>query len=243
MPSRVATSSPAPPSASRASRSPAVSSSRTRSVITPNVGPASISLTIRNVVAPVTSSPAQTECCTGAAPRHAGRHEKCRLTQPCSGMSRALCGSRAPYATTGQQSGRRSRSAAWNSGSRGWSGLRTGTPSSAASCATGLGVSFRPRPAGASGLVTTPTSSCARVGDRLQARQRRPPAYRRRPASPVTPTGRLGALRAHIARTSLRCRRSLIHPTESLAALAIPRGPRKAWPTATSLRRLALHEH
>ena len=57
MPSRVATSRPAPPSASRASRSPAVSSGRIRSVITPNVGPASSSLTIRNVVAPVTSSP------------------------------------------------------------------------------------------------------------------------------------------------------------------------------------------
>src|SRR5690242_3210454 len=34
-------------------------------------------------------------------------------------------------------------------------------PSSSARWATGLGVSFRPRPAGASGRVTTPTSSCA----------------------------------------------------------------------------------
>ena len=73
-----------------------MSVSRTRSVITPNVGPASIALTIRNVVAPVTSSPAQIECCTGAAPRQAGRHEKCRLTQPCWGMSSALSGSSAP---------------------------------------------------------------------------------------------------------------------------------------------------
>src|SRR4051812_37115616 len=96
MPSRVATRSPAPPSASRASRSPAVSVSRIVSVITPYVGPASISLMMRNVVAPVTSSPAQIACCTGAAPRHAGRHEKWRLTQPWAGMSSALCGSRAP---------------------------------------------------------------------------------------------------------------------------------------------------
>ena len=69
---------------------------RIRSVITPYVGPASSSLTIRNVVAPVTSSPAQIACCTGAAPRQAGSTEKCRLTQPCSGMSSADCGSSAP---------------------------------------------------------------------------------------------------------------------------------------------------
>ncbi len=69
---------------------------RTVSVITPNVGPASSAGTIRKVVAPVTSSPAQSACCTGAAPRHAGSSEKCRLTQPWRGMSSALCGSRAP---------------------------------------------------------------------------------------------------------------------------------------------------
>jgi hypothetical protein len=96
MPSRVRTSSSAPPSASRCSRSPAVSRGRTASVITPNVGPASRAGTIRNVVAPVTSSPAHRACCTGAAPRHAGSSEKCRLTQPCTGMSRALRGSSAP---------------------------------------------------------------------------------------------------------------------------------------------------
>ena len=105
------------------SRSPAVSAGRIRSVITPNVGPASSSLTIRNVVAPVTSSPAQIECCTGAAPRQAGSTEKCRLTQPWTGMSSADCGSSAPYATTGQQSGASARSASWNSGSRGCVGL------------------------------------------------------------------------------------------------------------------------
>ncbi len=66
------------------------------SVITPNVGPASISLTIRKVVAPVTSSPARIACCTGAAPRQAGSREKCRFTQPCLGMSSADWGSSAP---------------------------------------------------------------------------------------------------------------------------------------------------
>ena len=38
--------------------------------------------TIRNTVAPVTFSPAQMERCTGAAPRHWGSREKCRLYQP-----------------------------------------------------------------------------------------------------------------------------------------------------------------
>ena len=75
---------------------PAVSSGRIVCVITPNVGPASSSGTIRNVVAPVTSSPAQIACCTGAAPRQEGSSEKCRFTQPCAGMSRADCGSNAP---------------------------------------------------------------------------------------------------------------------------------------------------
>ena len=37
----------------------------------------------------MTSSPAMTACCTGAAPRQAGSSEKCRLTQPCRGMSSA----------------------------------------------------------------------------------------------------------------------------------------------------------
>ncbi len=73
-----------------------MSPERMRSVITPNVGPASIASTMRNVVAPVTSSPAQIACCTGAAPRHAGRQEKCRLTQPSGGMSSAEAGSSAP---------------------------------------------------------------------------------------------------------------------------------------------------
>ena len=67
------TSRPAPPSARRPSRSPAVSVGRIRSVITPNTGPASSSLTMRNVVAPVTSSPAQIACWTGAAPRQCGQ--------------------------------------------------------------------------------------------------------------------------------------------------------------------------
>ena len=80
------------------------------SVRTPNTGPASSSLTIWKVVAPVMSSPCKIACCTGAAPRQAGSTEKCRFTQPCRGMPRADWGSSAPYAVTGQQSGAISRS-------------------------------------------------------------------------------------------------------------------------------------
>ncbi len=65
---------------------------RIRSVITPYVGPASSASTIRNVVAPVTSSPAQMLCWTGAAPRQLGSAEKCRLTQPCGGIARTVRG-------------------------------------------------------------------------------------------------------------------------------------------------------
>src|SRR5829696_8573784 len=98
-------------------------------------------------------------CCTGAAPRQAGSSEKCRLIHPYAGMSRTRCGSSAPYATTGQQSGAISASRVTKSSSRGRNGLRVSIPSSAARSATGLAVSFFPRPLGASGRVTTPTTS------------------------------------------------------------------------------------
>ena len=65
-------------------------------VIRPNVGPASSSWTIRNVVAPgdLVAGPDRVLHGRGAPPR--GSTEKCRFTQPCSGMSSADCGSRAP---------------------------------------------------------------------------------------------------------------------------------------------------
>src|SRR6266851_122579 len=159
IPSSVATSSSAPECDSRSSSVPVVSSSRTGSVSTPYTGPASSSLTIRNVVAPVTSSPCRMACWTGAAPRQAGRMEKCRLTQPWRGMSRADCGSRAPYAATGQQSGAILRSWSRKAGSRTLGGVSTSTPASRARRATGLGSTFRPRPVGASGRVRTAATS------------------------------------------------------------------------------------
>ena len=48
------------------------------------------------VEAPVTSSPAMIACWTGAAPRQAGRSEKCRLIQPSRGIASASGGMRLP---------------------------------------------------------------------------------------------------------------------------------------------------
>ena len=158
-PSSVATRSPAPAWASRSRSAPAVSSGRTVSVSVPSTGPVSRPSSRTKVVAPVTSSPAMTARCTGAAPRHAGSSEKCRFTQPCTGTSSAARGTSAPYATTGQQSGaiavRRSR----KSGSRGVGGVSTSRPCSSATSLTGEGARVRPRPLRASGRVTTATTS------------------------------------------------------------------------------------
>ena len=82
---------------------------------------------MRKVEAPVTSSPASSACCTGAAPRQAGSSEKCRLTQPCRGMSSAARGNSAPYATTGQQSGA-SRAAGRGTPGRAAGGRQDSTP-------------------------------------------------------------------------------------------------------------------
>src|SRR3954469_14539364 len=122
-----------------------------------------------NVLAPVTSSPCRMACWTGAAPRQAGRMEKCRLTQPRGGISSADCGSRAPYAGTGQQSGRIERSRSRNSGSRARAGVSTSRPAAAARWATGLASTLRPRAAGASGRVTTAATSCREVSSASSA--------------------------------------------------------------------------
>ena len=124
---------------------------------------------MRNVDAPVMSSPCRIACWTGAAPRQAGSSEKCRLIQPCGGTSSAAGGSSAPYATTGQrldaelaQPVEELRVARLG---------RASTPARrprAASSATGEAVSRRPRPARAGGRVMTATTSCA--GDSSRAR-------------------------------------------------------------------------
>ena len=70
-----------------------------------------------------------------------------------------IAGDEVTGATTGQHSGSISLSRATSSGSRGPAGRSTSRPASRATCATGLGVSTRPRPAGASGRVSTATTS------------------------------------------------------------------------------------
>ncbi len=62
----------------------------------PNTGPVSMPASSWNTDAPVTSSPCSTACWTGAAPRHAGSSEKCRLIQPRRGSSSAAGGTSAP---------------------------------------------------------------------------------------------------------------------------------------------------
>ena len=66
------------------------------SVTTPYTGPESRLRSIWNVVAPVTESPAAMAACTGAAPRHAGSREKCRLIQPLPGTASSPSLSSAP---------------------------------------------------------------------------------------------------------------------------------------------------
>ena len=71
--------SSAPEVARRAKRSPEVSFGPIVSVSVPYTGPVSSPSSIRNVEAPVRSSPCQIAYWTGAAPRQHGSSEKCRL--------------------------------------------------------------------------------------------------------------------------------------------------------------------
>src|SRR5450759_2069774 len=133
------------------------------------IGPVSRPASIRKVEAPVTSSPASTACWTGAAPRHAGSSEKCRFSQPYWGTSSTTAGSRAPYATTGAHATLSSVKRDWKTGSRGESGVSTSSPAARARCLTGLGRTARPRPAGASGRVSTASTSCREASNASSA--------------------------------------------------------------------------
>ena len=52
------------------------------------------------------ASPAISARCTGAAPRHRGSSEKCRLIQPCRGSDSSGSRMSPPYATITPRSGR-----------------------------------------------------------------------------------------------------------------------------------------
>ena len=114
--------------------------------------------TMRNTVAPVTFSPAQMERCTGAAPRHCGSSEKCRLYHPIGSASSTSCFRILPYATTAAAWAPVAASSEMNVSSLGSDSI-TGKPRSRAACFTGFGTSLRPRPVGASGRVSTATTS------------------------------------------------------------------------------------
>ena len=81
------TSSPAPATASRPSRSPAVSRGPDRLGEEPEHRARVQARLEPERRGAGTSSPAMIACCTGAAPRQAGSTEKCRLTQPWGGTS------------------------------------------------------------------------------------------------------------------------------------------------------------
>lgn len=158
MPCREAASRFAPSCARRSSSSPAFSCAPISTVDCASTGPSSMPLVMRKTEAPVNDSPAQIARCTGAAPRHCGSSEKCKLYHPNGNASSTGSLSRRPYATTAPASAPVALSAARNVSSLG-SHSMTGSPSSSAACLTGLGMSLRPRPAGASGRVNTATTS------------------------------------------------------------------------------------
>ncbi len=60
------------------------------------LGPVSMPSSIRITVMPVTASPSRIACCTGLAPRHRGRSEKCRFTEPRWGASSTVPASSSP---------------------------------------------------------------------------------------------------------------------------------------------------
>ena len=147
-----------PSSARRFCSSPAGSCAPISTVDCARIGPASMARTMRNTVAPVTFSPAQMERCTGAAPRHCGSSEKCRLYHPIGSASSTSCFRILPYATTAAAWAPVAASSEMNVSSLGSDSI-TGKPRSRAACFTGFGTSLRPRPVGASGRVSTATTS------------------------------------------------------------------------------------
>ena len=94
----------------------------------------------------------------GAAPR--GQQREVQVDPAGGGTARAAGARGAPYATTGQASGASSRAGPGSSGSLGRSGVSISSPALLrAHRAPGDGTSSRPRPARASGRVSTATTS------------------------------------------------------------------------------------
>ena len=108
---------------------------------------------------PESSSPAMIAAVTGAAPRYFGSSEKWQLTHPSGGSVSSSSFRNCPKATTAMTSGFHARICASASGEFTSSGVMHDViPRSLAYARQGHGVTPRPRPAGRSGCVTTPTT-------------------------------------------------------------------------------------
>src|SRR5918993_2145661 len=116
--------------------------------------PVSSSSSSRMTHTPVSSSPASSARSTGAAPRHRGSNEKCRLTNGSTSSTWGLmiC----PKATTTPSSTAPPSATSITSSTA----CDTVRPSSIAAALTGLGVSSPPRPRRLSARVTTSATSC-----------------------------------------------------------------------------------
>ena len=167
--SSTATSSPAPATASRAERSRGVARAD-RSVSVPKTGPVSRPASSWNTVAPVNSSPCQIACCTGRRAPPGGQQREVQVHPAVPGMSSAAAAParrrRPPDAVRGELV------AGAGTPARGAGGLeRLDAVVVGPAAPAGRAAGCRPRPAGASGRVTTATSSWRDARSR-PARQR-----------------------------------------------------------------------
>ncbi len=90
-------------------------------------------------------------------PRYCGNNDACRLNVPSAGIDQIISGS-IRKAITIPRSGRNARNVSTNCGSFNFSGCKTGNPTSTAYRLTADCCKCSPRPAGLSGIVTTPTT-------------------------------------------------------------------------------------
>ena len=151
--------SSAPASASLSKRLPPVSSFARGTTILEIISPVSRPVPICMIVTPDSFSPSITACWIGAAPRYFGSKDAWILIHPNFGISRILFGIICPKAATTMISGAISASFSTNSGSRTFTGCRTGMSCFSASSFTGVGIMVLPLPLGLSGCVITASTS------------------------------------------------------------------------------------
>ncbi len=153
----------APNSASLSCKLAAVSSAWMGIDCRTSIGPVSNPTSICMRVTPVSLSPAKRACWMGEAPRHRGSSEACTFKHPCAGKL-STCGRKIwPNAATTIMSGCHCLKGAAASSLRSDFGWYIGMPACSATTFTGEGRNCRPRPAGRSGWVTTPTTVCVSI--------------------------------------------------------------------------------